>query len=196
MALLVSIVLLNDLAHTLVWVLDFMCSVFVTAMFNPLNIELNPICHLLALLGAHHILHVSRIRVKFWQHHIHLFHGVFLICTMLRCSPPPLWCTCFFISTFYCLIFFPLLFVAFGIYFVSDFYSILVWVVLFVVWSCIVSCFSILIPIVFFSHSHLNRESSCWNTGFLKYMYMRTLKWLHWIFLYPVFLQAVHNFHM
>jgi len=25
---------------------------------------LNPICHLLALLGAHHILHVSRIRVK------------------------------------------------------------------------------------------------------------------------------------
>jgi len=31
---------------------------------NPLNVELNPICHLLALLGAHHILHVSRIRVK------------------------------------------------------------------------------------------------------------------------------------
>jgi len=28
------------------------------------NAELNPICHLLALLGAHHILHVSRIRVK------------------------------------------------------------------------------------------------------------------------------------
>jgi len=32
--------------------------------FNPLNTELNLICHLLALLGAHHILHVSRIRVK------------------------------------------------------------------------------------------------------------------------------------
>jgi len=31
---------------------------------NPLNAELNPICHLLALLGAHHILHVSRIRGK------------------------------------------------------------------------------------------------------------------------------------
>jgi len=31
---------------------------------NPLNAELNPICHLLALLGAHHILHVSRVRVK------------------------------------------------------------------------------------------------------------------------------------
>jgi hypothetical protein len=32
--------------------------------FNPSNAELNPICHLLALLGAHHILHVSRIRVN------------------------------------------------------------------------------------------------------------------------------------
>ena len=32
--------------------------------FNPLNAELNPICHLLALLGAHHILHVSGIRVS------------------------------------------------------------------------------------------------------------------------------------
>jgi len=31
---------------------------------NPLNAQLNPICHLLALLGAHHILHFSRIRVK------------------------------------------------------------------------------------------------------------------------------------
>jgi hypothetical protein len=31
---------------------------------NPLNTQLNPICHLLALLGAHPILHVSRIRVK------------------------------------------------------------------------------------------------------------------------------------
>jgi hypothetical protein len=32
--------------------------------FSPLNAELNPICLLLALLEAHHILHVSRIRVK------------------------------------------------------------------------------------------------------------------------------------
>jgi hypothetical protein len=31
---------------------------------NPLNTELNPICHLPALLGAHHILHVSSIRVN------------------------------------------------------------------------------------------------------------------------------------
>ena len=31
---------------------------------NPLNAELNRICHLLALLGAHHIFHVSVLRVK------------------------------------------------------------------------------------------------------------------------------------
>ena len=34
------------------------------AHINPLKPELNPICYLLALLGAHHFLHVSRIRVK------------------------------------------------------------------------------------------------------------------------------------
>jgi hypothetical protein len=32
--------------------------------FNPLNDELNVICHLLAILGVHPIFHVSRIRVK------------------------------------------------------------------------------------------------------------------------------------
>jgi len=37
---------------------------FVAQHLNRLNAELNPICHLLALLGAHLILHVSRIRVK------------------------------------------------------------------------------------------------------------------------------------
>jgi len=31
---------------------------------NPLKPEWNPICYLLALLGAHHFLYVSRIRVK------------------------------------------------------------------------------------------------------------------------------------
>jgi len=31
---------------------------------NPLKPELNSICYLLVLLGAHHFLHVSRIRVK------------------------------------------------------------------------------------------------------------------------------------
>ena len=32
--------------------------------FNPLNAELNPIRHLLALVAARHIVHVSRIRVN------------------------------------------------------------------------------------------------------------------------------------
>ena len=36
----------------------------VTGYINPLKPELNPICYLLALLGVHHFLHVSRIRVK------------------------------------------------------------------------------------------------------------------------------------
>jgi hypothetical protein len=31
---------------------------------NPLNTKLNPICHLLAILEAHHILHVSKIRIN------------------------------------------------------------------------------------------------------------------------------------
>ena len=38
-----------------------------TAFFwviNPLNAELNPIRHLLALVGARHIVHLSRVRVK------------------------------------------------------------------------------------------------------------------------------------
>ena len=37
---------------------------YISKLFNPLNPELNPICYLLALLGAPHFLHVSRIRVK------------------------------------------------------------------------------------------------------------------------------------
>ena len=37
---------------------------FPQCVFNPLNPELNPICYLLALLGAHHFLYVSRLRVK------------------------------------------------------------------------------------------------------------------------------------
>jgi predicted neutral ceramidase superfamily lipid hydrolase len=38
--------------------------VSITSRINPLNPELNPIGSLLALLGAHHFLHVSNIRVK------------------------------------------------------------------------------------------------------------------------------------
>ena len=33
-------------------------------IINPLNAELYPICHLLALFGAHGIFHVSGVRVK------------------------------------------------------------------------------------------------------------------------------------
>ena len=44
--------------------------------FNPLNAQLNPICRLLALLGAHHIFHVSRIRVS-WS------SWIFVICAVL-----------------------------------------------------------------------------------------------------------------
>jgi len=43
---------------------------------NPSNAELNLICHLLALLGAHHILHVRRIRVN-------LVKIFFLLCRIL-----------------------------------------------------------------------------------------------------------------
>jgi len=52
--------LLNDFASLLI--ISFTQKTF--SSFNPLNPELNPICYLLALLGAHHFLHVSRIRVK------------------------------------------------------------------------------------------------------------------------------------
>ena len=44
--------------------MNYFLSISSKMAFNPLNAELNPICHLLTLLGTHHILHVSRIRVK------------------------------------------------------------------------------------------------------------------------------------
>ena len=40
------------------------CGHVLSGRFNPLNAELNPTCPLLALVGAHHILHVSRVRVN------------------------------------------------------------------------------------------------------------------------------------
>jgi hypothetical protein len=42
----------------------FSVNLTVSKTINPLNPELNPICYLLALLGANHFLHVSRIRVR------------------------------------------------------------------------------------------------------------------------------------
>ena len=54
-----------------VWCVWRVCSVYgvcvcvcVASYINPLNAKFNPICHLLALLGAHHIFHVSGLRVK------------------------------------------------------------------------------------------------------------------------------------
>jgi len=40
---------------------------FIYPAINPLNAKLNPICHLLVLLRAHPILHISRIRVKHYK---------------------------------------------------------------------------------------------------------------------------------
>jgi hypothetical protein len=48
-------------------------------VFNPLNAELNFICHLLALLGAHHIFHVSRLSVKKELKLFLLFHAFYSV---------------------------------------------------------------------------------------------------------------------
>jgi len=53
---------INIIVVALRWIL--ILTTVTTNVINPLNPELNPICYLLALLGAHHFLHVSRIRVK------------------------------------------------------------------------------------------------------------------------------------
>jgi len=45
-------------------------------VINPLNAKLNPIYHLLTLLGVHHILHVSRIRVKGTEYFVSLLTSV------------------------------------------------------------------------------------------------------------------------
>ena len=50
--------------NIIILMLDGIGRLKMLSVFNPLNPELNPICYLLALLGAHHFLHVSRIRVK------------------------------------------------------------------------------------------------------------------------------------
>ena len=55
------------------------------SVFNPLNAELNPICHLLALLGVRHIFHVSGLRVKGFLHR-HALNRV-SVCHSLRQIP-------------------------------------------------------------------------------------------------------------
>jgi hypothetical protein len=61
-------------------------------MLNLLNAELNTICHLLTLLGAHPIFHISRIRVKgrlMMRSHSSeklqssLIHLVYIVCSTL-----------------------------------------------------------------------------------------------------------------
>ena len=60
---------------------------------NPLNAKLNLICHLLALLGAHHILHVSRVWVNFYLY-VHYQHRVKKLgLTYFKCSPITLFST-------------------------------------------------------------------------------------------------------
>jgi hypothetical protein len=44
--------------------INFEESTYTLGLVNLPNVELNPICHLLALLGSHPILHISRIRVN------------------------------------------------------------------------------------------------------------------------------------
>jgi hypothetical protein len=54
-----------------------MSKISVKMSINPLKAELNPICHLLALLGAHFIFHVSRIRVNLVTKYMD-FHSVLI----------------------------------------------------------------------------------------------------------------------
>jgi hypothetical protein len=69
----VSVTVQFNSIHTTLIVIIFVMFVYnhqlqlaqnILAIVNPLKPELNPICYLLVLLGAHHFLHVSRIRVK------------------------------------------------------------------------------------------------------------------------------------
>ena len=60
-------------------------------LINPLNPELNPICYLLALLGAHNFLHVSRVRVKLLtfrllMSYIYMEHPFLMFLDHTRCS--------------------------------------------------------------------------------------------------------------
>jgi hypothetical protein len=70
----------------MLWPLNLL--LFSKSTLNPLNAELNPLYHLLALLGAHRILHVSRIRVKSCQANIQAVF-LFLPCSDV-CLPHPL----------------------------------------------------------------------------------------------------------
>ena len=53
------------------------------AYINPLNAELNPICYLLALLAAHHFLHVSRIRLRLLMSYIYICVYIYIYMTLV-----------------------------------------------------------------------------------------------------------------
>jgi hypothetical protein len=54
-------------------------------MFNTLNAEINPICHTLALLGAHPILHISSIRINYQVYSPRQLHTELLQFSQLNC---------------------------------------------------------------------------------------------------------------
>ena len=58
--------------------------VVICSELNPLNAELNPICHLLALLGGATIVVVSRLRVKSWEIQINTDEGVINLPSVLK----------------------------------------------------------------------------------------------------------------
>jgi len=65
------------------------------SLVNSLNAELNPICYWLALLLAHHFLHVSRIRVKsltlrLLMSYIYIYGAPHLLRSWVR-IPPGSW---------------------------------------------------------------------------------------------------------
>jgi len=57
-----------------------------TTPINPLNAELNPICHLLEFLGAHYILHVSMERFKRKEDEHGYKFDVCLTCSVVQCG--------------------------------------------------------------------------------------------------------------
>jgi hypothetical protein len=63
---------------------------FFPDLFNPLNAKLNPIFQLLALLGAHHILHVSGLRVNFVDNLASIFlpfiNGIIMVVILITVS--------------------------------------------------------------------------------------------------------------
>jgi len=74
---------------------DFFCcrhflqtNVGLAPWLTPLNAELNPICHLLALLLAHPILHFSEIRVKSATTSFHLLSNQLFTVQLIICHHP------------------------------------------------------------------------------------------------------------